>query len=225
MAESVCVPARCLHHLPETVPSASAALTEPCCVAYNAVAVKTRVEPGANVLVLGPGPIGLLSMRIAKLCGAGWLAIAGLERDRPRLDLALQLGADRTFSGGADELLAGIREHGDGLGVDAVIDASGSSAVMALALAAVRPAGQITKVGWGREPLQVSLDPLVQKAVKLQGSFSHNFAIWERVISLLACGRLNPEPLVGRVESLEGWQACFDDMGTGRIVKAVLKPA
>ena len=225
MADSVRVPARCLHHLPANVPATSAALSEPCCVAYNAVAVKTKIEPGASVLVLGPGPIGLLSMMMAKLCGAGWLAVAGLERDRPRLDLALQLGADRTFSGGREELLAGIREHGDGLGVDAVIDASGSSAVLDLALAAVRAGGQITKVGWGREPLQISLDPLVQKAVRLQGSFSHNYAIWERVIALLASGRLNPAPLVGRVEPLEGWRGCFEDMEFGRIVKGVLKPA
>ena len=96
---------------------------------------------------------------------------------------------------------------------------------MALALAAVRPAGQITKVGWGREPLGVSLDPLVQKAVTLRGSFSHNYAIWERVIGLLASGRLDPLPLVGRVEPLQSWRACFDDMGEGRIVKGVLKPA
>jgi L-iditol 2-dehydrogenase len=224
MADSVRVPVRCLHHLPASVPATSAALSEPCCVAYNAVAVKTHIEPGASVLVLGPGPIGLLSMMVAKLCGAGWLAVAGLERDRPRLDLALRLGADQTFRGGSGELLNGIREHGDGLGVDAVIDASGSSAVLALALAAVRPGGQITKVGWGRDPLQISLDPLVQKAVRLQGSFSHNYAIWERVVSLLASGRLDPAPLVGRVEPLERWQACFDDMGEGRIVKGVLKP-
>jgi alcohol dehydrogenase/L-iditol 2-dehydrogenase len=164
-------------------------------------------------------------MLMAKISGAGWLALAGLERDRPRLELALRLGADRTFSGGPDDVLAGIHEHGDGLGVDAVIDASGSSAALALAMAAVRPGGEITKVGWGRDPLQISLDPLVQKAVRLQGSFSHNYAMWERVISLLASGRLDPAPLVGRVEPLESWQGCFEDMGEGRIVKGVLRPA
>jgi L-iditol 2-dehydrogenase len=225
MADYVRVPARCLHPLPGSVSAEKAALTEPCCVAYNAVAVKTRIEPGAAVLVLGPGPIGLLSMAVAKAAGAGWLAVAGLERDRPRLELAARLGAHRTFSGGRDELLEGIRAHGDGLGVDVVIDASGSSAVMALALDAVRPAGQITKVGWGPQPLGISLDPLVRKAVTLRGSFSHNYGIWERVISLLASGGLDPLPLVGRVEPLQGWRACFDDMGDGRIVKGVLKPA
>src|SRR5579871_6443536 len=70
MANFVRVPARCLHHLPESVPFSSAALTEPCCVAYNAVAVKTQIAAGASVLVLGPGPIGLLSMMMARICGA-----------------------------------------------------------------------------------------------------------------------------------------------------------
>jgi len=224
MADYVRVPARCLHHLPASVPPERAALTEPCCVAYNAVAVKTRIQPGASVLVLGPGPIGLLCMALAKLSGASWVGVAGLEQDRARLELARRLGADRTFSGGRDALLEGVRAVGDGLGVDVVIDASGNSAVLSLALSAVRPAGQITKVGWGREALSFSLDPLVQKAVRLQGSFSHNYAIWERVIALMAAGRLDPAPLVGRVASLEGWRDCFDDMGAGRIVKGVLKP-
>jgi L-iditol 2-dehydrogenase len=225
MAEFVSVPARCLHHLPAAVTPERAVLAEPCCVAYNAVAVKTRIELGASVLILGPGPIGLLCMAIAKLAGAGWVGIAGLDQDRPRLALAQRLGADRTLIGGHEELLAAIGELGDGLGADVVIDASGHSATLAVALAAVRAAGQITKVGWGREPLGCSLDPLVQKAVRLQGSFSHNYAVWERVIALLASGRLDPTPLIGRVEPLQGWQACFEEMGSGRIVKGVLKPA
>ena len=225
MAQFVRVPARCLHHLPANVPFERAALTEPCCVAYNAMAVKTRIHPGASVLVLGPGPIGLLAMEVAKVSGAGWIAVAGLERDRTRLELARALGAHQTFTGARDQLLAGIKQHGDGLGVDVVVDASGSSAVLGLALAAVRPGGQITKVGWGRESLGISLDPLVQKAVRLQGSFSHNHAVWENVITLLASGQLDPAPLVGRVEPLEGWKGCFDDMGEGRIVKGVLMPA
>ena len=68
--------------------------------------------------------------------------------------------------------------------------------------------------------MDFNLDPLVQKAVTLQGSFSHNYMIWERVISLFACGKLDPLPIVGRIEPLAGWKACFDEMGDGKIVKA-----
>ena len=67
------------------------------------------------------------------------------------------------------------------------------------ALELVRPAGFITKVGWGPQPMDFSLDPLVQKAVRLQGSFSHNWPVWERVIALLASGALDVAPLVGGV--------------------------
>ena len=88
----------------------------------------------------------------------------------------------------------GRKDFGDGYGMDLVIDAAGVSASLKLALEIVRPAGQITKVGWGPQPLNFSLDPLVQKAVTLRGSFSHNWPIWEKVIALLASGQLDFEP-------------------------------
>lgn len=224
MAEFVKVPARCLHHLPDSVSFQTAALTEPCSVAYNAVCVKTRIAAGDSVLVLGPGPIGLLCLAMARLAGAGWVGIVGLKQDAPRLAVAKRLGADRIIVVGEEEPLDVIRSVADGLGVDAVIDAAGASEALKLAMAAVRPAGQITKVGWGPQPLKFSLDPLVQKAARLQGSFSHNFPIWERVIGLFAGGRLDPAPLVGRVEPLANWKTCFDEMASGNIVKAVLTP-
>jgi threonine dehydrogenase-like Zn-dependent dehydrogenase len=62
-----------------------------------------------------------------------------------------------------------------GDGFDVVIDAAGVSATLKLAIDIVRPAGQICKVGWGPQPLNFSLDPLVKKAVTLQGSFSQGF--------------------------------------------------
>lgn len=224
MADWVRVPARCLHHLPHCVSFEKAALAEPCCVAYNGTCIKTHIRPGDSVLIMGPGPIGLLCLALARLCGAGWLGVSGLRQDQQRLSIAKGLGADRTVTGGREELIEVVRSVGDGLGVDVVIDATGHSATLELALAAVRPAGQITKLGWGPQPLGFSLDPLVQKAVRIQGSFSHNFAIWEKVIRLLGSRQLDPSPLVGRVEPLSGWQTCLEDMATGKVVKAVLKP-
>src|SRR3954463_7581556 len=91
-------------------------------------------------------------------------------------------------------------------------------------LISVRPAGQITKVGWGPQPLGYSLDPLVQKAVTLQGSFSHNWPIWERVIGMIASGQINLEPVTNRIARLEDWEECFHKMHAGEYVKAILKP-
>lgn len=224
MAGFVKVPARCLHHLPAAVSFEKAALAEPCSVAYNATCVKTHIRAGDSVLIYGPGPIGLLCLSLAKLSGAGWLGVVGLTQDSKRLAIAKSLGADVAIDAQRQDTLEVILALGDGLGVDVVIDASGASRALQSALAAVRPGGQITKVGWGPQPLDFSLDPLVAKAVRLQGSFSHNFPIWEKVIALLASGKLDPTPLVGRVEPLHNWKTCFDEMASGEIVKGVLKP-
>jgi L-iditol 2-dehydrogenase len=219
MTEYVRVPERCLHRIPGTLPFHKAALTEPCCVAYNAVCVNGRIRPGDTVLVLGPGPIGLLCAHMAKLSGAGHLIVAGLPSDRHRLTVARQLGADATLEGG---VLEHVAASGDGLGVDVAIDASGASVTLQMALQAVRPAGQIVKVGWGPQPLQFSLDPLVQKNVTLSGSFSHNWPVWERVLSMIVSGQINLDPVISRVCDLPNWLECFEKMEHGEYVKAVL---
>jgi len=221
MTQYVRVPARCLHRLPDSLSFVKAALTEPCAVAYNAVCMNARLRPGDHVLVIGPGPIGLLCAVMAKLSGAGHLIVAGLPADARRLQVARQLGADAALEGGVADYIRGL---GDGLGVDAVIDAAGHSSTLRLAMEVVRPAGQIVKVGWGPQPMDFSLDPLVQKNVSIQGSFSHNWPIWERVIAMIAAGQINLEPIIGRVAPLEKWRECFEGMHAGEYVKAVLTP-
>jgi L-iditol 2-dehydrogenase len=64
----------------------------------------------------------------------------------------------------------------------------------------------------------------VQKADTLQGSFSHNWPIWEKVIALLASGQINLDLILNRVAPLAEWHSAFDEMHTAKIVKAVLKP-
>jgi alcohol dehydrogenase/L-iditol 2-dehydrogenase len=219
------VPARCLHRLPDTVSFEKAALTEPCCVAFNATCVHSQIHPGDSVLVLGPGPIGLLCLELAKLAGASWVGVAGLKQDAARMKVAQALGVDRTLTEGEEQIREVVKSIGDGLGVNVVIDAAGASAALKAAMAVVRPGGQITKVGWGPQPLDFSLDPLVQKAVRLQGSFSHNYRMWETVLTLLASGKLDPLRIVGRIETYPNWRPCFDEMASGEIVKAVLTPS
>ena len=221
MTTYVRVPERCLHTVPADLAFEIAALTEPCCVAYNAVCMNTRIRPGDSVLVIGPGPIGILCGAMAKLSGAGQLIVAGLPQDALRLETAKQMGADVTLTG---NVLNHIQSMGDGLGVDLVVDAAGVSSTLQLAMQCVRPAGQIVKVGWGPQPLGFNLDPMVQKAVSVQGSFSHNWPVWERVIRLLASGQLNLQPIVSRIAPLDEWKDCFDGMLEGRYVKTVLIP-
>ncbi|MCI0621400.1 MAG: zinc-binding dehydrogenase [Acidobacteria bacterium] len=215
------VPERCLHAMPAQLTFEKAALTEPCCVAYNAVCMNAHIRPGDSVLVIGPGPIGLLCALMAKLDGAGHLMVAGLPADAGRLAVAKQLGADAALDGRVVEY---VKSLGDGYGVDVVIDAAGVSATFQMAMQVVRPAGQIIKVGWGPQPLGYNLDPMVQKAVTVQGSFSHNWPIWERVIQMIATGQINLDRIISRVAGLPDWENCFEKMQSGEYVKAVLNP-
>ncbi|MBV8881476.1 MAG: zinc-binding dehydrogenase [Planctomycetaceae bacterium] len=224
MAAFVKVPTRTLHRVPKNVPFEVAAMTEPCCVAYQCTVVNSRIRPGDLVVVLGPGPIGLLSATLARLSGAGRVIIVGMTRDKARMEVGLRAGATHAADLQTEDVGRLIAELGDGLGADVVIDSTGASASLKSALDWVRPAGHITKVGWGPQPMNFSLDPLVKKAVTLQGSFSHTWAVWERVLEMLGTGQLDPRPYLSSVAPLEKWQPSFDGMHRGDLIKAVLTP-
>jgi alcohol dehydrogenase/L-iditol 2-dehydrogenase len=221
MTSYVRVPERCLHHVPAELPFEIAALTEPCCVAYSAVCGHAAITPGDDVLVMGPGPIGLLCGAMARLSGAGRVVVSGLASDHRRFQVAREMGLDTVLASDVPDL---VKTTYGGLGFDLVVDAAGVSPTLKLAIEVVRPGGTISKVGWGRRPLDFSIDPIVQKAVTLQGSFSHNWPIWERVLRLLGTGQLDVTPLLNRVATLEAWEDCFEKMHACDFVKAVLTP-
>jgi L-iditol 2-dehydrogenase len=223
MASYVKVPARCLHRIPDSLPFELACLAEPHAVAFNAMCVNSTIRPGDFVVVLGPGPIGLLCVRMAALAGANPLLVIGLPSDAARLETATHLGATDVAGAGrenVEEVVRGLNP----LGADLVCDASGASRPVDLALRLARPDGQVTKVGWSPDSIAIDINPLVQKNVRLQGSFSHNFPIWERVIHLLDRRLTLPEAIVGMTAPLAGWREAFDAMHAGRVIKSVLIP-
>jgi alcohol dehydrogenase/L-iditol 2-dehydrogenase len=222
MTSYVKVPERCLHHLPDGLAYETAALTEPCCVAFNAVCAGSTVKPGDDVLVIGPGPIGLLCGAMARLSGAGRVIVSGLESDRLRFEVAREMGLSTAL---AEEIPGLVETTYKRLGFDVVVDAAGVSPTLKQAMEVVRPGGFIAKVGWGRRPLDFSIDPIVQKAVTVQGSFSHNWPIWERVLQLLASGQLDVSHILNRVATLDEWEDCFEKMHECNFVKAVLRPS
>lgn len=218
MTRFVKVPARCLHRVPEQVPFEEACLTEPCCVAYNSVVMNSNIRPGDRVVVIGPGTIGMLCAVMARLNGAE-VAVLGLEADRGRLEIAKGYGCEGIIGDATD-----WAKSRDGLGADLIVDAAGASATLKIAMDLVRPNGQITKVGWGPQPCNFSLDPIVQKNVRLQGSFSHNWPIWEKVIGMMGSGMLDVKPIIGGVWPVTSWLEAFEKMHRGEVVKSVLKP-
>ncbi|BCW95032.1 MAG: zinc-binding dehydrogenase [Fimbriimonadales bacterium] len=223
MTRYVRAPARILHRLPDTLSFEDAAMTEPCCVAAHAVIECSQPKPGDLVVVFGSGPIGLLCLQMAKLFSPRKAILVGLSTDGARLQVAEAVGAGAILCADRDDIEAIIRREGDGLGADLVIDAVGSSAVLEPCLRIARPDGQITKVGWGPEPLGYSLDPLVGKNLRLQGTFSHTWGTWERVLTLMGAGRLKLAPM-RRAFTLEAWRDAFQAMEQRRTVKSVLIP-
>ena len=211
-----------LHHIPDNVPFEHAALTEPICVAYNALVERTAMKPGELVVIQGPGPIGIMALQIARLRGAGTLVVLGADADAHRLDVAAELGAHYTLNIQREDASALVRSLGDGFGADLVVDCTGVSAALRQALELVRPNGRITKIGWGPQPLDYSLDPLVAKAVTLQGAFSHTYPTWERALGLLSSGQINLAPVIGGVYPFDRWEQAFGAMERGANVKSVL---
>lgn len=212
-----------LHRIPENVPFEHAALTEPICVAYNALVEKTLMKPGDLVVIQGPGPIGIMALQIVRLRGAGTIVVLGTDVDTHRLEVAAELGAHYTLNVQREDAAKLIQGLGDGFGADLVVDCTGVSRALKQSMELVRPNGRITKIGWGPQPLDFSLDPLVGKAVTLQGSFSHTYPTWERVLTLLATGQVNLEPVIGGVYPLAEWEEAFTKMEEGASVKSVLR--
>jgi alcohol dehydrogenase/L-iditol 2-dehydrogenase len=212
------VASRLLHKIPENISFEYAAMTEPCAVAYSATIAPGFVRPGDRIVVYGPGPIGVLCVAMARLAGAE-VALVGLEKDRNRLNIAKTYGCEVIIGDAKEWAMAA-----DGLGADGVVDAAGVSASLKNALEVIRPNGWISKVGWGPQPLDFSMDPLVAKNVTLRGSFSHNWPMWERVLRLLESGSLDLKPVLGGVFPIKDWKTAFEKMQSGEILKSVIRP-
>ncbi len=223
MSQTVRVPARCLQHIPDSLPFDLACLAEPHAVAFQAMCVNSTIRPGDLVVVLGPGPIGLLCSRMAALSGASPLIVAGLSGDGERLAAARRLGATHVVDVEAEDLNEVVRSY-SALGADLVCDATGASNALEMALRITRPDGQVTKVGWSPDVIPTNVNPIVQGNIRVQGSFSHNYPVWERVIHLLDRGVTCANEIVGLRSPLTGWREAFDAMHEGRVIKSVLLP-
>ncbi len=217
------VPERCLHRMPDNISFDHAALTEPACVAYQTCAVVSRVVPGRPVLIIGPGPVGLFSVQIVKSMGAYPVIVAGTTRSTARMETAKKLGADYIIDVKKEDALNKVMEITNGQGCPLVVDAAGNSSALKLAVDSVARLGQVTKVGWGPEPVDFSLDPLLRKAASIQGTFSHNWQTWESVISMISSGILNMEEMLSKRIKLDDWLETFKEIEESKIIKAVIQ--
>ncbi len=217
------VPLLYIHPLPDNVSFEEGAMVEPTCVSYNATLVNSQPKEGELTVIIGTGTIGLLCLQMAKLCKAK-VALVGLPEDAGRMKIGQELGADYLIEATADpvkKVLDLTNQNGAPLVIDTV---GGSATTIDQALEMVRPGGQITKVGWFMKTTNSSLDALVRKNIRLQGSFSHTHRMWQECIDLIASRKINVKTMISKILPLADWRQGFDLCFKRQALKVILKP-
>jgi L-iditol 2-dehydrogenase len=210
-----------IHRLPDNIPTKEGALMEPLSVSLNAMTRNSRVSPGESVLIIGPGPIGLLCQQVAMLSG-GRVTMVGTERSRQRLALAEKLGAEATMTDG--ELQSGLEQGRYKSAFDVVVAAAGNAATLETAMMAARPAGKVIVVGETVENASFPMSLIEKKNLSVQGSFSHNWPVWEDAISLVKNGQVDVRSLITHEYDLSHWKDAFDMVESRVGIKVLLRP-
>jgi L-iditol 2-dehydrogenase len=225
-AEYVTVPARIAYKLPEGMPYSHAALIEAVSVAVHGVGL-TPIALGDTVLIVGAGMIGLLTLQAARLAGAGRVFV--MDVDETRLELARKLGATATLNTGdeeaARETVAEIMEMTHGRGADAALECVGATAPVKLALDSVRKGATVTLVGNVAPTIELGLQSVVTRQIRLQGSCA-SAGEYPACISMMARGAIRVEPLLSAVAPLEDGAAWFKRLYAREpgLLKVVLAP-
>ncbi|MBM3499392.1 MAG: zinc-binding dehydrogenase [Armatimonadetes bacterium] len=190
----------------------------------------SKVTPGDAVLIVGPGPVGIFCLAMALQAGASAVYVAGTSADRARLDLCLEFGAsdalvvDETT---AEERAAFLRERTHGVGVNAVIDCTGTPRSIPDNLPLVAPYGTYSIPGIatpvGELPIAL-FEHLARKNVNLQGVWVSDTAHLYQSIRLVLTGRYPFEKLVTHRFPLAQADEALRVMESKAAIKAVLLP-
>jgi (R,R)-butanediol dehydrogenase/meso-butanediol dehydrogenase/diacetyl reductase len=187
LADQVVVPAAICVGVPDACSDQSAALAQPLAVAFHA-ADRARIAAGETVAIVGVGGIGGFVVASARARGAA--LVLAVDVDAARLAVAESLGADAGVDGGTDAVEA-IRTATGGTGVDVVVEASGTAAGLAIAIAAVRRGGRLLLVGLHEQARSVDLFDLTIREIEVLTTLAHVCARdLPDAVALLAQGTL-----------------------------------
>ena len=222
-AEYIKIPQTLLHKIPEKTNLVDAALTEPTAICIHALTELGKVKAGDCTVILGAGPIGLLSAVVARKLGAGCVIVAGTDRDvSVRLKAAKKLGADAVVNVQKDNLADFVEDISDGVGADVVIEASGAPSTINQAIEISRRKGIIIAIGMTKEDqISVAWNKAIIKETEIFLPFSSTWTSWELGLKFLSDGIVNPKILTNR-RPLEEWREAFDDSMNCRTIKTLL---
>jgi len=217
------VPQERVHLLPDNVDFITAALSDPSACVYHAVQELTGIDAGDVILITGAGAMGLFSVQYVKANG-GIAIITGLDKDRKRLELAKELGADVAVVVPTENLDDIVMDMTGGSGVDVALECSGAESAANQCLNLLRRQGKYTQIGIFGHPVSFDMDKVLYGEIKVIGSFSQKFTAWKEAIKLFSQGKILAKPLVTDMLPLEKWEEGFQRCFDGRAIKVVFQP-
>ena len=226
MAEYLVMPQHLLHKIPDSISDAAGGAIEPTANAVHDVLERAGVEAGDFVVVVGPGPIGLLAAMTARAAGAREVVVLGTSSDEAmRLPKARSLGFAHAINVQKQDAAELVAERTGGTGADLVVECSGSQAGIASTVALVRKKGRICAIGLpGAESVMFPYKAAAFKVADLYFCLSTSYTSWQKAIHLVGAGLIDVEAIISHREPLVNWEQVFKDIDNQRALKAVLIP-
>ena len=202
---SVVHPADYTYKIPDSVSLAEAAMVEPLAVGMQA-AKKARIEAGDLAVVIGAGPIGMVTA-LAALAGCSRVVLADIQQ--PKLDLGTTLGAITPVNVKEQNVAALVHQMTDGWGADIVFECSGSPQALAGLFEPLRPGGCAVLVGMPGEPVVYDVVGAQIKEARVEHVFRYAH-VFDRALALMASGKIDVKPLITDTFAFGDSVAAFD---------------
>src|SRR5215467_63212 len=221
-AEFVKIPASNIIKLDPSIPEHYGAILDPLGNAVHTVLAGPIA--GCTVLVTGCGPIGLMSIAVAKACGSS--TVFATETNEHRRGMAKKMGADVVINPLAENAPERILGETNKTGVDVLLEMSGNPTAIQQGFKALRAGGRASLLGIPTENVPLDLvNDVIFKGATVQGIYGRRmYATWVQMTALLKAGRLNLEPLFGQREPLEKFEGAFAKLQEGLPGKILLYP-
>lgn len=230
-ASHVAIPEDQAYVYPDTVSLDDACFTEPVVATLHCMQERNNVKAGDFVVVVGPGPMGIMGVQFAKLRGARAVALIGLKDDQKRLGIGKEVGADYIlYSEQKPESV--VMDLTNGRGADFVLECSASERGVQHAIDCARRSpegrggnGVISFISlWGK-PITISADQVSLGQLTIQGAWSWNGReTWERAVDLISRGVFNLKAMLTNRYTLERWETAFANLRCKQDVKAFIHP-
>lgn len=182
------------------------------------------ITPGGTVAIIGPGPIGLIAMRLARAMGSARVIFVGRGA---RLDAARKLGAELLVNFEREDPVKSVRRATDGRGVDEAFECSGAAGTFNQAVRMVRKGGRVVLLGVPSEQVQEELPfkYIVHNEIAIFGSRA-NPNVSCKVIQLISSGQLKVSDLVTHIFALTEFARALDTFINRRdgAIKVVVEP-